>query len=447
MKIIDISREFFSAPRYPGAMKPELIKISERSKGDDCTLSAVKAEVHTGSHGDAPSHFLDSSLDIAEMPLTAYIGSCHVMDCEGCGEIGSAFFDTIPAGARRLLIKNAENRYFTASAGQILKAKGILCIGTDGLSVGRLDNESEAHCSLLSEGIAILENLDLSQVEPGQYFLSAAPLKMAGSDGAPLRAVLLPYAPILDENNQRSAMIEPKKIEAPVQLTPKVLLCFFPDVLQKLEQEGELRIFYTHPTEMGPRHFYHINWGGETLTVVHPGCGASYGALMMERAIAWGAEAILACGGAGVIGEKLPMGALMVPEAAVRDEGTSYHYLPAAPEIQLEPKAVEHLAKTLDLRGCPYVRVKTWTTDGFYRETRERLTQRVAQGCRAVEMECAAFAAIARFREVHYAQLLYSGDSLAGPQWEHRQWMSQTALREEVFRLACQALADWNFLE
>jgi len=444
MEIIDISREFFSAPLYPGAEQPELIRISDRKRGDQCTLSAVVAEVHTGTHGDAPSHFIDSGAHIADMPLSSYIGPCCVMDFDGDGEIDDALLEGIPAGTQRLLMKHAEKRYFTAAAGKILEEKGIVCIGTDGLSVGCLENEQEAHRSLLEAGIAVLENLDLSRAEPGMYFLSAAPIKMAGSDGAPVRAVLLPYVPVLDESPHREAMIEPSRLPIPVHLPPKALLCFFPDVLQKLEWEGELKVMYTHPTEMGPRPVYQFRSQGEKIAVVHPGCGASYGAIMMERMIAWGAKAIMACGGAGVIGEKLPMGALMVPYAAMRDEGASYHYLPASPEIQLDVDGVEQIGNTLDKIGCGYVKVKTWTTDGFYRETEDRMEKRISQGCRAVEMECAAFAAIARFRNVRYTQLLYSGDSLVGPQWEHRQWMSQTALREQVFRFAAQALAEWT---
>jgi len=336
MEIIDISREFFSAPLYPGAASPELFKLMDRRQGDAYTLSAVKAEVHSGTHGDAPCHFLDRGCDIAKMPLAAYIGPCHVICCDFTGEITADFLEAIPAGTQRILLKNAENCYFPETAGQILKAKGILCVGTDGISVGNILQEASAHCSLLGAGIAILENLDLSRVLPGLYFLSAAPIKMAGSDGAPVRAVLLPYAPILDENRQQAAMIEPNKIKAPIQLPPKVLLCFFPDVLSKLAEAGELQVIYSHPTEMGPRPIYLIDWQGEKLAVVHPGCGASYGALMVERMIAWGGKTLLACGGAGVIGEELPMGSLMVPEIALRDEGTSYHYLTAASEIRLQ---------------------------------------------------------------------------------------------------------------
>jgi uridine phosphorylase len=258
-----------------------------------------------------------------------------------------------------------------------------------------------------------------------------------------LHDIDISQVPILEFSQEREAIIEPSRINKPVEVPEKALLCFFPDVLDKLTREGRLEVIYTHPTEMGPRPFYQLAEQGQRIMVVHPGCGASYGAITLERLIAWGAKKIIACGGAGVIDQHWPLGALMVVEAAVRDEGTSYHYLPPKAEINLDPAGVARLANTLNDLGYDYRKIKTWTTDGFYRETRERLNRRVAQGCQAVEMECAAFAAIAQFRQVAFAQLLYSGDSLAGPQWEHRQWMSQTQLREQVFELACQALAQW----
>jgi uridine phosphorylase len=251
-------------------------------------------------------------------------------------------------------------------------------------------------------------------------------------------------APIIEYSQEREAIIEPSRLTTPVALPPKALLCFFPDVLTKLEQEGRLKVIYTHPTEMGPRPVYRLMCQDQAITVVHPGCGASYGALMFERLIAWGAKTLIACGGAGVIDRDFPMGALLIAKAAIRDEGTSYHYLPPAAEILLDPAGVENLAATLSAAGLTYERVKTWTTDGFYRETRERCARRVAQGCQAVDMECAAFAAIAQFRSVKFAQLLYSGDSLVGPQWQNRQWMNQTELREQIFDLAATALANWR---
>ena len=113
----------------------------------------------------------------------------------------------------------------------------------------------------------------------------------------------------------------------------------------------------------------------------------------------------------------LPPGALILPTAAVRDEGTSYHYLPAAEEIPI-PEAAK-LAELLTELGVPYVPGKTWTTDAFYRETEGNLRRRIEQGCICVEMECSAMQAVCRFRGLALYPFLYSADSLHGT-WDRR---------------------------
>ena len=82
---------------------------------------------------------------------------------------------------------------------------------------------------------------------------------------------------------------------------------------------------------------------------------------------------------------------------------------------------------------------KTWMTDAFYRETPAKVARRRAEGCLTVEMEAAAFFAVARFRGVSFAQILYAGDDLSGPEWDSRGWQSRTAIREQVFNLAAEA--------
>lgn len=250
--------------------------------------------------------------------------------------------------------------------------------------------------------------------------------------------------PIMEYDKAREAVIEPGKGEILARLPKKLALCFFQDALEEMESRGELEIICVQPSENGARRFYRTLGEAEPVAVVHPGCGASYAAITLERCLAWGAKQVLACGGAGVLVDDLPMGALLVPERALRDEGTSYHYLPPAREVELSPAGISALCRTLEREGRVYRRVKTWTTDGFYRETRARAESRKREGCQAVEMECAAFAAVCQFRGAGFAQLLYSGDTLAGPEWQKRDWMNQTALRIEALRLTLLALREWE---
>ena len=129
----------------------------------------------------------------------------------------------------------------------------------------------------------------------------------------------------------------------------------------------------------------------------------------------------------------------MVPTAAIRDEGTSYHYLPPGREVAPTRQAVDAIVQTLERHHVPHVTGRTWTTDALYRETHAKVESRVAEGCLTVEMEAAAFFAVAAFRGVSFGQLLYAGDDLSGDTWDHRGWDDHASGRELLFRLAAEA--------
>ncbi len=133
------------------------------------------------------------------------------------------------------------------------------------------------------------------------------------------------------------------------------------------------------------------------------------------------------------------MGQVVVPETAVRDEGTSYHYLPPSREVAASPSAIAAIEKTLNQHHINYIVGKTWTTDAIYRETPAKMALRKAEGCVTVEMEAAAFFAVAQFRDVTFGQILYGGDNLAGDEWDNRGWQKQNNTREKLFWLAAEA--------
>jgi uridine phosphorylase len=172
---------------------------------------------------------------------------------------------------------------------------------------------------------------------------------------------------------------------------------------------------------------------------VHPGVGAPLAAAFLEEMIALGCTKFIACGGAGVLNAGLAVGHLVIPTSAVRDEGTSYHYLPPGREVGPSPEGIAAIEAALEARHVPYVKGKTWTTDAVYRETPARVARRRNEGCLTVEMEAAAFFAVAQFREVTFAQILYSGDDLSGEAWDHRDWYRRESIRENVFWLAVEA--------
>ena len=176
------------------------------------------------------------------------------------------------------------------------------------------------------------------------------------------------------------------------------------------------------------------------MAFFHPGVGAALSAALLEEVIAFGCNKFIACGGCGVLKEEVAVGHLIVVSSAVRDEGVSYHYLPPAREVQPNALAVQSLVSVLDEQGVPYLTGNTWTTDAPYRETRARIKRRRAEGCLAVEMEAAGMMAVAQFRKVPLAQVLYAGDDLSGSEWDNRDWQSRSDVRERLFWLAADAV-------
>jgi uridine phosphorylase len=247
-------------------------------------------------------------------------------------------------------------------------------------------------------------------------------------------------APILEFDPTPTAVIEPGHGAGTIDIPPRVVLCFFQDVIEKVVAEHGGRQIDELISEIGHNPIYEVSYGGARLAVVHPGVGAPLAAGFLDELIARGCRSFVACGGAGVLVPDIALGHVIVPTAAVRDEGTSYHYMAATREAEPSARAVDALVAALGHHHVPFVTGKTWTTDGLYRETRSKVTRRVAEGCLTVEMEAAAFFAVAAFRGVAFGQLLYAGDDLSGDAWDSRGWDDHAEGRELLFRLAAEAV-------
>lgn len=245
--------------------------------------------------------------------------------------------------------------------------------------------------------------------------------------------------PILEYDPTAEAFIEPSKIIKPADIAPHCVPCFFQDVITKVALEHSARVVVETGSEIGPLPIYEINVDGRRLAFFHPGVGASLAAGFLDEVIAFGCRKFIACGGAGVLAKDVALGHLIVPVSAVRDEGTSYHYLPPAREVHAHPEAVRAIEQTLKRDGAPYVLGKTWTTDGIYRETPDKIALRREEGCLVVEMEAAAFFAVAQFRGVTLGQILYGGDDLSSETWDSRHWQKQASVREKLFWIAAEA--------
>lgn len=190
MKIYDISQEVFSCAVYPGDPEPQKHTLSATEDGSLYNLTAFYMCAHNGTHIDAPFHFLSKGRTVDQMDLSVFVGDCYV--ARHTGDVTAGDAQAIlkrAAGAGRILI--AGKATVTAEAADVFAASGILLIGNESQTVGPEDAPMQVHLILLGKGIALLEGVVLKDVPEGRYFLSAAPLNLAGADGAPCRAILV----------------------------------------------------------------------------------------------------------------------------------------------------------------------------------------------------------------------------------------------------------------
>jgi nucleoside phosphorylase len=246
--------------------------------------------------------------------------------------------------------------------------------------------------------------------------------------------------PILEFDPTREALIEPSRVVERFDGVPEgCVLCFFPEVFDNLRDTGRLSLIQTMGSELGDRPVWKMEIDGQSVAVAHPGIGGPMAAAMLEETIALGCRKFIACGGAGVLQSDIVMGHIVVPISAVRDEGTSYHYLLPGREVSANQIGVDAIERVLRAHEIPYIAGKTWTTDAFYRETPAKIRRRKDDGCITVEMEAATFFAVAQFRDVTFAQMLYGGDDCGGVEWDSRGWHRDASTREKLFWLAVEA--------
>lgn len=235
------------------------------------------------------------------------------------------------------------------------------------------------------------------------------------------------------------AFIEPSEQVRRRDVPGACVITFFADVVHRLIEQRGARVVAENRWEDGAHPLLELAHEGERLAVLHSGVGAPLAAGLLEEVVAMGCQAFVVCGGAGALRSDLTLGHLVVVASSLRDEGTSYHYLPAARHVDADPFARRVLEEVLDEKDVPFVAGRTWTTDAPYRETPDKIAARQAEGCLTVEMEAAALAAVARFRKVPLAQVVYCGDDLSGLTWDHRSWQTRSDVREDLFDLAATA--------
>ncbi len=192
---------------WPGDPEPRIERVHNMDNGDPANLTHLNMSAHTGTHMDAPLHFIKNGQGIDQLPLNAVIGEARVIEIEDTVSIRpSELHRHSIARGERILFKTANSKhdwtnapflenfvYISTEAGRYLVDCGVQTVGIDYLSVaGYKRNETELHRILLDAGIWVIEGLYLSKVRAGHYELICLPLKIAHGDGAPARAFIRP---------------------------------------------------------------------------------------------------------------------------------------------------------------------------------------------------------------------------------------------------------------
>lgn len=222
--------------------------------------------------------------------------------------------------------------------------------------------------------------------------------------------------PILEFDDNPQAVLMPTHEGLDLKLPKKCIYAFLEDEIDRYSQEvgadciGE----FVSATKTYP--VYVVNYKGEEICLTQAPVGSAPAAQFMDWLIGYGVEQIISTGTCGVLAD-IEENAFLIPICALRDEGTSYHYVAPSRYMEMQIEAVSAIEQVFEQRGIPYEEVMTWTTDGFYRKE---------EGCAVVEMECSALAAVAQLRGVVWGELLFTADSLADlDNYDSRDWGSE----------------------
>ena len=190
MIIHDISRDTINTPVYDGDPETRVERIKSIENGDGYNLTEISMSVHSGTHIDAPLHFYDEGSSIENIRLNTFFGKCTVISVSGI-LTGEDMERLLPYCKRRVLFHGEGKTFISHSAAIVLAESRVVLVGTDAQSIAPSFDEERTHRELARAGIVILENLNLSAIDDGEYDLCAFPIKLGGLEAAPCRAIIL----------------------------------------------------------------------------------------------------------------------------------------------------------------------------------------------------------------------------------------------------------------
>ena len=244
--------------------------------------------------------------------------------------------------------------------------------------------------------------------------------------------------PIFEFDDNKDAKLNPTAFVDQSFETDKLVITFFPEVVNKLANEGKITLERTIGGE-NPVLIYRFLDDDILITLGQVGCPACAGNLDLFNAM--GITKVMFCGGGGVLDKNIEVGQILVVDGAVRDEGFSYHYIAPSRYIYTNPKTTEKIIQYLNNNSISYTRGLTWTTDAIFRETADKIARRKEEGAKIVEMEQAGCIAVSQFRGFEYGALIYGGDDVSQYEWRDRGWRSREGIRYDLVQL-CKKLVE-----
>ena len=239
-------------------------------------------------------------------------------------------------------------------------------------------------------------------------------------------AIVKHEIPILEFDSEQTAVLNPTHERLDLRLPRKCVFGFLGNYIEEYAKQNHAEQVSAFLSATKPYPVYVIAYKGEEVVLCQAPVGAASATQILDWLIGYGVREIISAGSCGVL-EEFSENTFLVPRKALRDEGTSYHYAPPSRFMEISERARKAIADTLAEHGMQYQEVITWSTDGFFRETKEKVAYRKSEGCSVVEMECAALAACAAFRGATWGMILYAADTLADVErYDERSWGGNT---------------------
>lgn len=240
--------------------------------------------------------------------------------------------------------------------------------------------------------------------------------------------------PILEYDYENEALINPTYLQSLYGVLPidRLIITFFKDALDRLIEERKIEKYLTLK---GENNLDLYKFTDDDVFIIHGAVGCPACGGYLDDLIGIGIKKVMFCGGGGVLDKNIKVGELLAVEGAIRDEGFSYHYVKPSRIIYSQKDVLEVMTNYLDDNGIPYLKGLAWTTDAFYRETKERIKLRKEEGAKIVEMEQAGLIAVAQFRNIKYGAFLYGGDDVSQDVWDGREWNKRGSIRYNLISL------------